>query len=989
MSAMSGRVAAVAALHGTFFRCSGTLVGRRKILTAAHCVCDASDGTIAPDTSVTVCFVQATDPVWGCSSATNPARSTRVDVHPEARKKCGLIPSPLVEETVLVAAFDLAVVTLADDVPLTVAAQTFPPYLGYLKGAADTTVFSAFEQAGLGTPTHYTDKNGPFGTRRIGPSKAYLYKDPCDTFDTGLCNDLWEWHDSLNSNTTSVAAPGDSGGPLFARHATRGDVVVGVVSGWRSKAKWPQTTPEQYQLWAPTGDIGSIGNHNFIRNALGGDTDGDGVPDDADNCPDDPNPDQLDTDGDGVGEVCDNCPASHCLANAHLPGLNCVNPSQRDQDKDNRGDTCDVCPFMASPGVLDTDGDGIGNQCDTCPLPNPYSMCFGDSDCAARGAGVCIMDPLPGTIGSGRCSHPDDTDGDGIPDACDGCPLLPNDSDRNSNALAEEREQQLNPALQIPALPDACDPVPILRLPKQKVQEFSVLLTTHQPVVGFTSLGRPAASDPHVTTQQRIGYRYCGCYHPETGDELALEDCVGPGTVRPCSWSAPAGGNSPEWVIPTLVSLAGPVLDAGGYTTPQPFTTFSEAEYSPLWSWLADLTAGTIPGAGGTSHGARFTTTSGSVVSARDGSAELRDVFSQLHVPGWALFPDGLPAPQPSAPAACNGMGCLSWINPQLWLLDPDLFDFGELFRTPVILGRSGADVLAWTEGRAVRITSSVPTSLAAAVGDPTLAWLNPVEPSAQLRRLPGRAGLHAAIVPRDIGPVIQVRQVERTPTGLSEGRRFDDDIGLATATTSEPLGPRPRTNTQAVLSGAEHSVYFVGGVDTETGAPAQSIWRYDLASSGWYHLLGNADEVPSSHVLSVAFDSQAQRLYVLDVNDDVTGKNFQRARLLEFDIGADTGKVLLTWPYVPIADRHFITVAGDGSVLLFLGKKNVFLTYRLQVGPGGPKWRGVHTAPGRLLGPPVMGEHEPFVALEQGGKVRYLELTPGLYKGVAPCTSL
>ena len=35
------------------------------------------------------------------------------------------------------------------------------------------------------------------------------------------------------------------------------------------------------------------------------DADGDGVPDDTDNCPNTPNADQLDSDGDGIGDVCD------------------------------------------------------------------------------------------------------------------------------------------------------------------------------------------------------------------------------------------------------------------------------------------------------------------------------------------------------------------------------------------------------------------------------------------------------------------------------------------------------------------------------------------------------------------------------------------------------------------------------------------------------------------------------------------------------------
>jgi hypothetical protein len=38
------------------------------------------------------------------------------------------------------------------------------------------------------------------------------------------------------------------------------------------------------------------------------DTDGDGVPDAADNCPQTANPDQADTDGDGIGDACDQAP---------------------------------------------------------------------------------------------------------------------------------------------------------------------------------------------------------------------------------------------------------------------------------------------------------------------------------------------------------------------------------------------------------------------------------------------------------------------------------------------------------------------------------------------------------------------------------------------------------------------------------------------------------------------------------------------------------
>ena len=62
------------------------------------------------------------------------------------------------------------------------------------------------------------------------------------------------------------------------------------------------------------------------------------------------NPDQ-DTDGDGVPDVADNCP-------------DVANPDQRDHDHDLRGDACDVCPHLKDTGA-DVDGDGVGDACDS------------------------------------------------------------------------------------------------------------------------------------------------------------------------------------------------------------------------------------------------------------------------------------------------------------------------------------------------------------------------------------------------------------------------------------------------------------------------------------------------------------------------------------------------------------------------------------------------------------------------------------------------
>jgi len=112
------------------------------------------------------------------------------------------------------------------------------------------------------------------------------------------------------------------------------------------------------------------------EDALGQDTDADGVRNLCDNCPTAANPSQLDADSDARGNACDNC-------------ITTFNPDQADPDADGRGSVCDNCPLESNASQDDLDLDRDGDACDNCIFD--YNEGQSDSDNDGEGD-VCDLD---------------------------------------------------------------------------------------------------------------------------------------------------------------------------------------------------------------------------------------------------------------------------------------------------------------------------------------------------------------------------------------------------------------------------------------------------------------------------------------------------------------------------------------------------------------------------------------------------------------------
>lgn len=484
-----------------------------------------------------------------------------------------------------------------------------------------------------------------------------------------------------------------------------------------------------------------------------------------------------------------------------------------------------------------------------------------------------------------------DRDGDGVPDACDNCPFVPNRSQNNCN---RETERNLRRAtFGVDQLGDACDPNPCATVREATPATTARLdgdrtgtswfgrITTH-PTVGSTDGTTPAASarTTEVTALRRCG---CGSYTADGGwrADLSIAECIRSRCTRNGAVGAPRANDAFQLTDFRLRQSAcirrasdGRCDVREGETYLPEVTVASRAEgragreldnrTSYEWDYKGEFLRGAlVRGTEGLSEDTlrgiyipSVTTFVWTRADRREGTSvpeRLRDHYTpqadalalRIGSPPFELeFARIAPNLCLLVPRLCSPIpirrlrGIANFVAPRPPLGQPKL----HRFFTTLALDSAQVAAYPWLEGDRGELAPSV-AALAVGVYDAESTQFTAIGPS--IGDVPPFDGTSITVATGADGQPTLFALGGQTSAGISafvyEGRFELSENGALTRWTKYPLptggdvafgGPTPRVHAAVAASSDGRSVYVYGG-QSSFGA-LHDLWKYSLADRTW-----------------------------------------------------------------------------------------------------------------------------------------------------------